>query len=188
MSPMSTKKYVNDYEIQTDTDQRGRETNTVVYRGAIFEISLSPEDLSRLRIQSILVFLLITALHVGSGFLRSQGMFRLYVALPYAAAFFPLLYMTEGILRLPRTIRPFRREEMDLSFHRLKITSLLFAGSAAAGVLGQIFFMFFTPPSAHTNADLLHIVFELAAAAASFLLFRLHHAVDIRISSETAIS
>jgi len=71
----------------------------------------------------VLLLVGILGLHVSAGFIGNPGMYRFFVALPYVFVFLPLYFFTAGILRLPKEKRPFRRDEVDLSFERMKKAS-----------------------------------------------------------------
>ncbi len=117
---MPPRKYANDYETIITQDENGREKTEVVYRGEYFEASL--DEIGLIRFKNICLILLgcILAVQIGGGFINNPGMYQFYVAIPYTLAFFPMIYTSEAIIRLPRQKRPYRRDEVELSFHRIR--------------------------------------------------------------------
>ncbi len=125
------KKYSEDYEIVVTKDENSRERETAVYRGDYFDVTFTVGEIAKYKILSVLLLALTIVFHVGAGFIDNPGMYKFFVALPYVFAFFPLLYLALGIFHLPGETRKYRRDEIGLSFDRIKTTSrvlLIFLG------------------------------------------------------------
>ncbi|MBN1267723.1 MAG: hypothetical protein JXA25_19690 [Anaerolineales bacterium] len=182
---MSKKKYVNDYELVVNTDESGRETENVVYRGEYFEISLDHRETTLFKKNCLLLLAAVVFLHICGGFVGNQGMYRIFVSLPYVVAFFPLIYMGEGILRLPGEKRRYRRDEVDLSFNRIKNTSMILLIILGAGVLGEITFLLFAQAEDGPGLELLYLALEAASASAVYLITRLQKSISILPSGNT---
>ena len=114
------KRYADDYETIITEDADGREKKTAVYRGSYYEIPVDEQHLLRFRRNNFLLLAVIIQLHVGGGFIANRGMYQFYIALPYVLLFLPLYYMVAGALRLPKKKRKFRRDEIGLSFDRIR--------------------------------------------------------------------
>lgn len=140
---MSMRKYVDDYEIVLEEDEKGRERKKAVYRGNYYEVEIDKISLKKFKWYNIILFFLILVLHISAGFINNQGMYRFFIALPYVAAFLPFYFMATGIFRLPTDKRKFRRDEVDLSFIRVKKASTYLLILFGMSILGEIIFLIF---------------------------------------------
>lgn len=177
---MSIRKYLSDYQTVTTVDENGREKRSVVYQGPYFETSLDAEALTSLRKKTFLLFTLTAALHITIGFLNNAGMYLIFVALPYVLAFFPLVYLAAGALRLPKENRKFRRDEVGYSFNQIKSASRFLVAFLAAGILGEGVFLVFISTRQQIISELLFLALEIAALLAAIVIIKLHNQVDIR--------
>jgi len=118
------KRYTEDYEIEIIEDEKGREKTIARYRGNYFETVVSEQDLIRFKRFGLLLTVPIIALHIGAGFIANPGMIQFFVSLPYVITFLPLYFLTAGMLRVPKTKRKFRRDEVELSFDRVRSASI----------------------------------------------------------------
>jgi hypothetical protein len=166
---MPPKKYADDYETIVTQDENGREKTEVVYRGEFYETSLDGKGLIRFKNICLMLLGIIVALQIGAGFINNPGMYMFYVAIPYTLAFFPLIYTAEGTFRLPREKRPYRRDEIGLSFKRIKIAGSILLGFLAAGLLGEIIFTLIFAQGSHLD-EYAYLALELAAVTASLFL------------------
>ncbi len=80
----------------------------------------------------------IAILHLGAGFVANLGMYAFYIALPYAISFLLLYSMGSGILHLPKLKREYRRDEVGLSFERLKKSAIFLLARIGIGAIGEI--------------------------------------------------
>jgi len=147
------KKYADDYEIVIVEDEKGNEKKTTVYRGAYYEIDVDQQRLDQLRGLSRFLLLGTALLHVGAGFVANPGMYQFYISLPYVLSFLPLYFLAEGMLRIPKEKRPFRSDEVGLSFGRMQKASPFLFFLLAAGVVGALIFIigFAADPVCHPN-------------------------------------
>jgi hypothetical protein len=177
---MSIRKYLTDYQTVTTIDENGREKRSVVYHGPFFETSLDPEAIGDLRKKSLLLLASTAALHIGIGFLDNPGMYLIFVALPYVLAFFPLIYLASGVLRLPKEIRKYRRDEIGYSFNQVKSASRFLLAFLAAGILGEVIFLIFISTRQQLITEILFLVLEVAALLAIILVIKIHNQAVIR--------
>ena len=174
------RKYSEDYETVVTTDEKGRERETAVYRGDFFNVSFTNGDIVEFRTLSIILLALMIVFHVGAGFIDNQGMYKFYVALPYVFAFFPLLYLALGVFHLPGETRNYRRDEIGLSFDRIKTTSRVLAILVGIGVLGGIIYLLFFAARSDVPFELLFLLLEVLTFFMVFLLIRLQRRVLIQ--------
>ena len=135
------RKYANDYEIDTQKDENGVEKQITVYRGDYYEVELNGEGIKKFRHYSLLLVGLMFLLHFGNGFLNVGGMYQFYIVFPYVIAFFPLLYMVSGAFKLPKEIRLFKRDEIELSFKQVENSSKIFLTLVGLLALGEVIFL-----------------------------------------------
>jgi hypothetical protein len=173
------KKYSEDYELEEVTDKNGKTKEVAVYRGEYFEVSLDEQGVPRFKKICLVLIALIAFWHIGSGFVGNLGMYKFYVALPYVLAFFPMVYLAAGIFNLPREKRNFRRDEIGLSFDRIKTTSIVVMAALGVGVVGEIAYILFGSGEKASVLELLYLSLELMAAAAAFLVLKVWQKVTI---------
>ncbi len=177
---MPMKRYTDDYETVVTTDEEGNGKEVVVYRGKYFEIMLDEKSIVRFKRNCFLLLALIVVLHIGGGFVANPGMYQFYVALPYVLAFFPMLYMATGIFRLPKEKRRYRRDEMELSFNHLKISSIILIIILGMGVLGELAFLLFFSAGIQSMLETVYLVIEVLAAAAVYFIFTMQKQIHIQ--------
>lgn len=178
------KRYTSDYETVVTKDEKGNEKENVVYRGKYFEIMLDEKGIVRFRRYCFLLLAAIVVLHIGGGFVANPGMYQFYVALPYVLAFFPLLYMATGIFRLPKEKRTYRRDEVELSFNRLKTSSIILAVLLGMGVLGELAFLLFFSAGIRIVLETAYLVIEVLAAAAVYFIITMQKQIHIHTCTE----
>lgn len=178
------RKYTEDYEIVVNQDENGKETKTVVYKGKYFELLLDEAGISRFKKNCFLLLAAIIVLHITSGFLGNQGMYQFYIALPYVIAFFALTFLSAGLFRLPKEKRPYKRDEIELSYYRIKTASILLAVLLGIEVLGEIAFLLFTGTIRSYEQELSFLFIEILIFIGSYLLITLQKQIQIRPLSE----
>jgi amino acid transporter len=181
---MAKKAYADDYEIETTKDEKVHEKLIAVYRGDYFEIALDAQGIIRFRRQCILLVATFVVLHISSGFVSNRGMFQFYVALPYVLAFFPSLYAAAGVLRLPKKKRKYRRDEIGLSFGRLKNACNILLIFLGIGILGEITFLLFFSAGDQRLMEYVYLALEAPAAMVVYLLVRLQRQIHVQTCSE----
>lgn len=174
------RKYKDDYEIIVSTDEKGREIKKPVYRGEYFEVSLDENDLGQFKRKCLLVLTPIVVLQISGGFVGNPGMNQLYISLPYVFVFLALFYLAEGVLRLPNEKRKYRRDEVGLSFERIKITSYVLLLLLGGGILGEIIFLLFFSVRDQRGLEFLYLSLEVLAAAIAYFLVRLQKPIHVQ--------
>jgi len=180
---MSMKKYVDDYETKIKEDEEGKEIKEVVYRGEYFELSVDEADLKKFKRNSLLLVVAIILLHVGAGFVGNQGMFTFYVSLPYVFVFLSLYFTVLGILRLPQKTQNLRRDEIGLSFDRMRNAGKFLVALLVASVLGEIIFLIFFS-SGGLVRESLFLILEVFAGVAAFVLIRSQKTIKVQKRDE----
>lgn len=177
------KRYADDYETVVTTDEKGNEKKSVVYHGDYFELSIDESGIIHFRRIAFLHLFAILLLHLISGFINNQGMNQFYVGFPYVLAFFPLLYLAAGIMRLPRVKKKYRREEVGLSFERMKTASVVFALLLGVGLIGEVVFILFFSAKGAVMTEYWYLFVEVLVFSATYLLIRLQRRILIQASS-----
>ena len=175
------KRYADDYENVVTTDENGNEKKLPVYRGKYYRVALDEAGLARFKRNNLAALAAILALHIAAGFVGNPGMYRLYVALPYVIALAPLYNAVTGALRLPREARKYRRDEVGLSFERMKTAVFILTGLLAAGLLGEIIFLLTSTTEAGRGLEYLYLSLEALAAAATFLAIQFQKSARVQV-------
>lgn len=178
------KRYADDYETEVTTDEQGREKKVAVYRGKYFEIDLTEGELVRFKRNSLLLLAAILFVHTASGFVANQGMNQFYIALAYVLAFFPMLYLAVGTLRLPREKRKYRRDEIGLSFDRMKSTSHILLILLGIVLIGEVVFLIFFSDDNLLGKELIFLALEALTAVAIFFTVQMQRKVQVRANDE----
>jgi hypothetical protein len=172
------KKYAGDYKVVFTMDEKGREKRGAVYKGKFFDLNLDEKALIKFRRTSLVLLALIVIIHVASGCVANQGMYAFFVAVPYIFVFLPLYFMTTGILRLPKTKRKYRRDEIGLSIKRVKKASIAIFILLCVGVVGEIIFLIWF---ADENSALEWIYLTTQALGAVVAYFQVHIQKPIQV-------
>lgn len=178
------RKYARDYEIIEAEDENGRQKSKLVYIGKYYELELETEELIQFKKTSFLLLTIIVVFHIGSGFLSNRGMYQLYVALPYALAFFPLIYLTEGIIRLPKEKRKYRHDEIGNSFDRMRTSIYFLIALLGIALLGEIVFLMLFSDKVQRPMDFLYLALEMVAFVAAFFMGIRQKKIKIRTSAQ----
>lgn len=161
-------------------DEQGREKMKPVYRGDYFEVSLDEKGLHQFKRLCSLLVAAIVVLHITGGYLNNRGMYQFYISLPYVFMYLPLFYLTWGIFLLPKEKRRYRREEVELSFDRMKTSSKYILVLLGIGVFGEIIFLLFSSAQGSGVLEYLYLSFEALATAAAYFLLRLQKPIQIQ--------
>ena len=177
---MSLKKFLQDYETVITTDDKGRDKRKLVYRGDYFETSLETHEHKRFKFITVALTVIIIGLHIGAGFIGNPGMYMFYVALPYVAAFFPLIYLAAGALRLPREKRRFQRDEINLSFDRMRVSVITLLVFLVIGILGEGIFLVFVAEGISPIKEFLFLALEILVIGITVSIFFMERKVKIQ--------
>ena len=176
---MVMKKYVDDYETKINEDEEGKQVKEVVYTGDYFELSVDEADLKKFKRNCLLLLAAIILLHVGAGFIANQGMYTFYVSLPYVFVFLSLYFTALGILRLPQKTQNLHRDEIGLSFDRMRTASKFLLVLLVASVIGEIIYLIFFS-SGGLFRESLFLILEAFAGAAAFVLIQSQKAIKVQ--------
>lgn len=138
---MASKKYIEDYDLVEMEDSRGRLKKTAVYQGDYFHLNLEESKIKSFKQQIALLFLAVCGLHIGAGFVNNPGLNQMYAAIPYTAAFFPLVFLGTGVLRIPSEKRLYRNEEIGLSYKRVVNMCRLYLLFMTIGIIGIMIYL-----------------------------------------------
>lgn len=140
---MASKKYIKEYDLVETEDEKGHVKKIAVYHGDFFHLNIEESQIKQFKRQFILFFVAALGLHVCAGFVNNPGLSQMYTAVPYTGAFFPLLFLGAGILRIPNQKRPYRTEEIGLSYRRVVNMSRLYLIIMAIGIAGALIYLIF---------------------------------------------
>ncbi|MDY6847040.1 MAG: hypothetical protein SVP52_07880 [Chloroflexota bacterium] len=172
------RKYADDYEIVYEDDGKGGEKKVARYIGRFFEVDIKGSELVKFRRNSLILLALVILLHIAGGFIGNRGMYAFYIVLPYVFSFLPLYFLVDSALRLPKEKRSFRREEVELSFDRMKKASVYLFIFLVMVAVGEIIFLLFFAND-NNNLEFLFLTLESFAIIAAYLLLRLQTSINI---------
>jgi hypothetical protein len=104
---------------------------------------------------------------------------QFYIGLPYVGAFFPLLYLAMSILRIPNEKHSYRREEIGLSFDRMKTSSYILMVFLGMGVLGEIAFLLLSSAGSKNLLEIIYMALAIITTAAVYFLITLQRQIRI---------
>ena len=177
------KKYKDDYEIITTKDEKGRESQRVVYKGTYFELTASETQIAAFKKKHILMLIIIFALRISAGFLENKGMFQFYISFPYVFSFLALWYMASGTFRLSAKKRKYRRDEADRSIKHLKTGSYYLMVLLAIETIGELFWIFLFSPSANSFQESIYLLLTILTINILFFLIRLQREIIVSPSA-----
>lgn len=169
---MASKKYIKDYDLVETEDEKGRSKKKVVYQGDYFRVNLEEPQLKQFKLTLSLVYVAVLALHVCAGLVNNPGLYKAYMAIPYTAAFLPLFFLAEGILRIPNKRRNYRNEEVGLSFHRVVSMSRIYLILIGIGILGALIYLIFASAGQALDREAIYIGLVLSAALLVWIIFQ----------------
>lgn len=138
---MKLNRYADDYETVVEVDEKGKERKKARYKGEYFTVMLDADSIKNYRNNSLLIGIGAVLAHIGAGCFTNAGMYQFYIAVPYVAAFFPLLYLMFSVFRLPAEKKQMTRDEVGLSFDRIRPSSLGAMILSAMCALGELIFL-----------------------------------------------
>ena len=172
------KRYADDFKVVIKEDEKGREKREAVYQGKFFDITIDEKELLRFRRISLVLLALIIIIHFAGGFVANQGMYAFFVATPYIFAFLPLYFMTTGILRLPKTKRKYRRDEIGLSFRRVKRSSMALFILLCVGVAGEVVYLIWFAEGEYL-LEWIYLAVEVVAMMIAYIQVHIQKPIEV---------
>jgi len=183
---MASKKYIKDYELVETEDANGRVKKSVIYHGDYFTLDLDESQIRKTKRNFVLLTLAIILIHIGAGFVGNPGMYKFYIVVPYTSAFLPLMFMLMAVTRLPSEKRPYRNEEIGLSYERIKTTSLLYLIFMGIGLVGVVVFRLISIGQPGLGSDLIYFGLICVCLALDWMIYRKIRKIRIEISEKPA--
>lgn len=180
MGIMAKIRYIQDYEIEVALDDKGKEKKTLKYCGPRYDISFSGLTYRVYKRVSFSFYAALVISHVASGFAANQGMYQIYIALPFAIAFLTITLLGFNLFTLPKDHLRIRRDEMELSFKKIKINSAITLFLLIMVILGEIIYFITHTGNDQLVPELLFLFPELISVLVVFGLLRLHQKVQIQ--------
>ena len=177
-------KYSNDYKIEYEVDQFGKEKKISVYQGDFYEMDLDLSELINFKRKCVYLLIAIVVLQISGGFVANNGMYRFYIAIPYVFAFLPMYYLAAGILHLPKEKRLYRRDEIGLSFDRMGASSKVLMIFLISGVLGEFLFIMFSSANNQSYLEFLYLAIEISALSVVIFIIRMQSRIRVNIKSD----
>ena len=137
------RRYMKDYELQTELNDDGREVKVARYVGNYYDAGLDTEGLLALRRRCLALSLGAAAAALIALSLRHGAMTSFLAILPLALAMFPLFYGCLGSFRLPREAKSLRSDEVEYSVERVRHAAPGIAVLGAAAALGALIYHLF---------------------------------------------
>ena len=172
------KKYIDDYEVVTQENSKGRKKRVAVYKGAYYKINMDEAAYRTFRRNSLILFALVVIGLIGAGFIGNPGMYSFFVSLPYVFAILPLYFLVDGGLRLPKEKRNFRRDEADLIFKRMKTASYFLFPILCLGIVGEVVYLIWFSADSIWQ-ELLFLGVEILISVAAFGLMRMQKPIEV---------
>jgi hypothetical protein len=172
------KKYADDYKIVYEDDGKGSEKKVARYIGNFFEIDIKGPKLVKFRRNSLILLAIVIMLHIAGGFIGNRGMYAFYIVLPYVFSFLPMYFLADGILRIPKEKKSYRRDEAELSFERMKKASTFLLIFLSMTVVGEIIYIIFIA-NEWNSLEFLFLSLVSLAAVASFILIRFRNTINV---------
>lgn len=172
------RKYIKDYENVVQIDEFGFERKVPVYIGQYFEVNLDETQLRRVRGFILLLIGLIVIGQLAVGFIANKAMYSFYISLPYVFSFLPLFFLIDSALQIPKEKRDYKREEVELSFKRLKSATNFLLALVGVGILGEIVFLIFFSQGFDLK-ELVFLLVELLVAVLVYLLMRMQKQIKV---------
>lgn len=157
----------------TSVDEKGREKKAVAYKGSYFDFEIAEEDYQGFRKLAWALIVAMIALQIGAGFVANRGMYQIYIAVPYVLCFFPLVYLSAGVLRLPRETAHLRRDQAELTIRRMKRSGAALLVFNSLVILSELVYLIFLNKDSEPGSELLFLMLAvLLGAVNAFLLLK----------------
>jgi len=167
------RRFTKDFELVTTVDENGREKRSAEYKGEYFSFEVDRVDYKRFRTLALALTLVMICLQIGAGFVANRGMYQIYIAVPYVLCFFPLVYLSAGVLRLPRETAHLRRDQAELTIRRMKRSGAALLVFNSLVILSELVYLIFLNKDSEPGSELLFLMLAvLLGAVNAFLLLK----------------
>ncbi|HOE35481.1 MAG TPA: hypothetical protein PLG84_05300 [Anaerolineaceae bacterium] len=164
------RRFLKDYEIMTSADEKGHEKWTAVYKGSYFNFAISDADYQSYRKLSWAVILAMIVLQIGAGFASNRGMYQIYIAVPYVLCFFPLVYLSAGALRLPKTTTHLQRDQAELTVRRIKRSGAALLVLNSLAIVSELVYLAFLNKTPGIGKELIFLALIMPIGVLNALL------------------
>jgi len=175
-----SKKFKDDFTLNTETDAQGRDRQVSTYIGPVFDLDIDRASLNRLKLLAAFLYIGGLASHLAAGFLPHSAINLWFVSLPYAVAYLPIGLLGFALFRLPRETQNLARYQTEASFTRGRIFATFALVLQIICAIGLTFFLLLTKRSLADRPNYLFLLLEIFASVMFFCL--LTQLNQIRIS------
>lgn len=137
---MSLNKYVGDYKLNEEFDEKGRIRHETVYIGRPYRFAADADKVLKGRKKLLLACMAEAAAYIAAMVPYSDMMHCFYVSLPFAFCAVPLFLLITAALQLPSDraalLKPMERRQAERFSHRIPQSGmflLILSAGAAAG-------------------------------------------------------
>ncbi len=170
---MKRKRILADYERQTGPDGKDK----YIYTGPMFSLDLPPAHRRRYLCICWLVPAVVLALFVGMGLLDTEGLRRMYIALPFVGVFMPLALLFGDAYKLTVAKSEMQRAEYERSVEQMRrctVSGLVLSGIVFLGQASLMLFGGFT-----TWVEVMFLLCAGVQAALFFFFYRSQKKVKV---------
>jgi len=122
---MAVNKYVGDYRLIEELDERGRIRTRTEYIGKAYYHVMPARDVKRAMIEAGVAAVVMWALWIGAMVLPSTGMHSWFISLPFMAMAVPMFLLTETIFTVRPGRDPFERRHAERQNNRYPQTAVI---------------------------------------------------------------
>lgn len=154
----------------TSVDEKGREKKAVAYKGSYFDFEIAEEDYQGFRKLAWALIVAMIALQIGAGFASNRGMYQIYIAVPYVLCFFPLVYLSAGALRLPKTTTHLQRDQAELTVRRIKRSGAALLVLNSLAIVSELVYLAFLNKTPGIGKELIFLALIMPIGVLNALL------------------
>lgn len=168
---MISKKYINDYTFEYSTASNGKLIQTAIYKGKYFQFAFSQAEVKSVTRMSAFLTFVCWVTYIVPLLPVSSASRSLYVIIPHACLFLPIIFLTFSVFALWTTKPPMTREKSDQITHsgpKSLLVIIIFSSLAISGLL----FRFTDWSSLVFPGDIIFGICEIILLISSILLFR----------------
>ena len=174
---MSRKKYINDYELDREVDDKGRIKTTARYAGGFFVFAADDASASKNKRISAVACAIAWVAFVASLIPRTAALHLIYYSLPFAFCAVPLWLLSDVTVSLFAAKPPFKHRAADKFSKRFLPCSVALAvlsGGSAVGYIAGVL----TGGVTFASYDIIPAVSSLLIFGAAGALFAIRNAFE----------